>query len=240
MVKKGKKMKKALIALIGAACILLANDPVLTQLSTLNIIKDNQITILKVQDEGNVYLIKGESAKVPPGQANKKIDFYITKDKKILLMGNGIYTDSGEKVGFPLDKSVLEGKEAFSYGSGSKVLYVFTDPQCPYCKKFEQLMATLKEKYTFKVYLFPLPFHAEAIPMCKWILKAKDGNQMGERLIALANDSQEYKKLVLSPAEDKQLMDIINHQLSITEAAEIRSTPTVMDANFNKINWQAL
>ncbi|MDD5211077.1 MAG: thioredoxin fold domain-containing protein [Sulfuricurvum sp.] len=233
-------MKKTLIAFASIASALMANDPLVTELSSLNIIQENQIHVLKVKDEGNVYLIKGEPTQVAPGQSKQPFDFYVTKDKKILITGNGIYTQTHEKVGFPLDKNIIEGKEAFSYGTGSKILYVFTDPQCPYCKQFEKKMETLKDKYTFKIYLFPLPFHAEAIPMSKWILKGKDGEQMGERLISVANGSTEYKNPMLSPDEEKQLTAKIERQKNTAQEAEIRSTPTVLDSDLNKINWSTL
>lgn len=233
-------MKKTLIAWAGIASILMANDPLITELSSLSIIQESQIRVLKVKDEGDVYLIKGEPTKVAPGQFKQPFDFYVTKDKKILIAGNGTYTQTGERVSFPLDKNIIEGKEAFSYGTGSKTLYVFTDPECSYCKQFEKKMETLKDKYTFKIYLFPLPFHVEAIPMSKWILKGKDSNQMGERLIAVAKGSTEYKNFVLSPDEEKQLTAKIERQKNIAQEAEIRATPTVLDGELNKINWSTL
>lgn len=233
-------MKKTLLALFGTVSMLMAGDTLINELSALNIIQENQITILKVKDEGNVYLVKGEPTHAAPGQPISPFDFYVTKDKKILIMGNAIYTDTKNKVSFPIDKNILIGKEAFSYGTGSKVVYAFTDPECPYCKQFEKTMATLKDKYTFKIYLFPLPFHASAIPMSKWVLNAKDSNEMGQRLIALANGSEEYKKLVLSASEEQRLMDIINKQKAIAQEAEIRATPTVLDSDLKAVNWQAL
>lgn len=233
-------MKKTLLTILGIVSMLMADDTIINELSALNIIKENQIKILKVKDEGNVYLVKGEPTHPAPDQPKTPFDFYLTKDKKILIMGNAIYTDTKEKVSFPMDKSLLLGKEAFSYGSGAQVLYAFTDPECPYCKQFEKIMATLKDKYTFKVFLFPLAFHTQSIPMSKWVLKGKDSHEMGERLIALANGSAEYKKLVLSTDEDKHLMEIIEKQKAIAQEAEIRATPTVLDSNFNKVNWQGL
>lgn len=233
-------MKKTLLVILGTVSILMSNDTIINELSALNIIKANQINILKVKDEGNIYLVKGEPTFVAPGQSKSSFDFYVTKDKKIIIMGNAIYSDTNEKVSFPMDKNILIGKEAFSYGTGNQVVYAFTDPECPYCKKFERIMATLKDKYTFKIFLYPLPFHTEAIPMSKWILNGKDANEMGERLISLANNSEEYKKLVLSMDEEKHLMETIEKQKAIAKEAEIRATPTVLDSNFNKVNWQAL
>lgn len=234
-------MKKIIIALSLVASAIFANEQeLIAELSSLNIVQESQMNVLKVKDEGDLYMIKGEPMWVPPGQQKKSITFYLTKDKKVLLTGNAIYTDTKERVAFPLDKSIIEGKEAFSYGTGSKVLYAFTDPQCPYCKKFEQKIAKLGDKYTFKIYLYPLPMHAEAIPMCKWVLAAKDPKVMGERLIALANDSAEYKNLVLTPELDQKLTQVLNAQISVAHEAEINSTPTVLDSNMNKVNWSEL
>ena len=234
-------MKKIMIALSLTVSAIFANEQeLIAELSNLRIVQESQMHVLKVKDEGNLYMIKAEPMWVPPGQQKKSITFYLTKDKKVLITGNAIYTETKEKVAFPLDKNIIEGKEAFSYGVGSKVLYVFTDPQCPYCKKFEQRMAKLGDKYTFKIFLYPLPMHAEAIPMSKWILAGKDQKVMGERLIALANDSTEYKNLVLTPELEQKLTTTINTQIAVTQEAEINSTPTVLDSNMNKVNWTEL
>jgi thiol:disulfide interchange protein DsbC len=233
-------MKKTLIATCTIASALMANDPLVDELSTINIIKENQIHLIKAQDLGNIYLINGEPTLVPEGQLKKPFNFLMTKDKKILIMGDAIYTDTKEKVTFPIEKSMIAEKEAFSYGTGKEVLYLFTDPQCPYCKEFEKKLPSLKDKYTFKIYLLPLPFHSEAIPMSKWILKGKDKAQMGERLIAIANGSIEYKSLVLTPEEDQRLMQQINTLMTVADEAEIRGTPTVLDNNLSKVNAAGL
>jgi len=233
-------MKKLLITLALFASALIAEDTIITELSALNIIKENKINILKVQDEGNIYLIRGEPTRVAEGQLKQPFDFYLTKDKKILILGDAVYTDTKAKVAFPVDKNAIKGKEAFSYGSGNEILYVFLDPECPYCKQFEKKMATLKNEYTFKIYLFPLPFHANAIPMSKWVLVAKDAAQKGERLIALANGSIEYKEMVLTPELSQQLDELIKTQIIIGQEAHINATPTVLDSDMNKVNWPAL
>lgn len=233
-------MKKTLIAVLTMTSALIASNPLIDELSTLTIIKESQIHILKVQDEGSIYLINGEPTRVPEGQSKKPFNFFITKDKKILIMGDAIHTDTKDKVTFPMEKSMIAGKEAFTYGTGKDVLYVFTDPECPYCKEFEKIIPTLKDKYTLKIYLFPLPFHHDAIPMSKWILKGKDATQKSERLIAIANGSTEYKNLALSPEEDQQLMQVINALINVAQEAEIRGTPTVLDSDLKKVNWPSL
>jgi thiol:disulfide interchange protein DsbC len=227
-----------ILFLLGSA--LVADDTLISELNTLKIIQESKINILKVRDEGNVYFLKGIPTQVSDNQPKQAFDFYLTKDKKVLIMGNAIYTDTKKKLAFPIDKSIIQNQEAFSYGSGKETLYVFVDPQCPYCKQFEIKMATLKDKYTFKIYLFPLPFHADALPMSKWILKGKDKNEMSERLIAIANGSIEYKNLVLSSDEEKKLTDTLNIQINIGQGIEIQGTPTILDSEFEPVNWPTL
>jgi len=56
----------------------------------------------------------------------------------------------------PLDKAVVSGDK-----NGSLKLAVFTDPECPYCRKFEHELAQLKGVQVYS-FLFPLSFHKHA------------------------------------------------------------------------------
>jgi thiol:disulfide interchange protein DsbC len=62
----------------------------------------------------------------------------------------------------------LEDLTAFTVGSKGEVVYFVTDPQCPYCKKAEGIVAHMAEtgKLQLKVLLFPLSFHAGAKEQC--------------------------------------------------------------------------
>jgi thiol:disulfide interchange protein DsbC len=64
-----------------------------------------------------------------------------------------------EKQVHELDKYV-----AFTYGHSGKVIYLFTDPECPFCHRIEPILKKLADegKIQIKVILFPLPFHAHA------------------------------------------------------------------------------
>ncbi len=56
----------------------------------------------------------------------------------------------------PLDKAVVSGDP-----HGKLKLAVFTDPECPYCRKFEHELANLKGVKVYS-FLFPLSFHKHA------------------------------------------------------------------------------
>jgi len=84
----------------------------------------------------------------------------------------------------PEDLKRLDELVAFSAGKGKKVVYIVTDPQCPYCKKAEKIMDEMIEKgeITVKYLLFPLPFHKGAKEECISIIcddKGLDGFRSG-------------------------------------------------------------
>lgn len=54
----------------------------------------------------------------------------------------------------PIKRAIVYGKPEPS--DMSKVLYVFSDPQCPYCGEYEKTLERLPKDYT--VFLFPTPF----------------------------------------------------------------------------------
>lgn len=62
----------------------------------------------------------------------------------------------------------LEDLTAFTVGSKGEVVYFVTDPQCPYCKKAEKIVAHMAEtgELQLKVLLFPLSFHKGAKEEC--------------------------------------------------------------------------
>lgn len=99
---KGIMMKKLLIAILTTASALMAADPLITELNALSIVKDLvKSAILKVQDKGDVYLVNGEPSLVAMRRLEKTVWSADLKDKKIIIMGNALYTDSKMKVYFP-------------------------------------------------------------------------------------------------------------------------------------------
>ncbi|MCC2626010.1 MAG: thiol:disulfide interchange protein [Burkholderiales bacterium] len=99
--------------------------------------------------------------------------FYITNDGKYLFFGNLVDVASKKSMTekrtqelskidpklLPLDLAIKEVN-----GSGKRVLYVFSDPECPYCQMFEKQIAPMLTDTTIYTFLFPLPMHAQARP----------------------------------------------------------------------------
>jgi len=61
-------------------------------------------------------------------------------------------------------------------GNGQRKLAVFSDPDCPYCKKAEAEFAKL-DNATIYVFLYPLDFHQDAARKAKLVWCSKDRGQ---------------------------------------------------------------
>lgn len=238
--KKETQMKKIILGSVLLSSLLLAQNVDKDFLNNLPIVKQGNVKVEKFQKLDGIYHVKGTPAQAAPNQPLQPIEFFLTENFKQLIMGRAIDTANGQPVRFPVDLSELKGKEAITYGTGKKVLYVFTDPECPYCKTFEKKIPSLKDKYTFKIFLFPLSFHKNAIPMSKYILAAKSEKEKFERLLEIANESNKYQDLKLSPEENKELDGLIKKQLDYGRKAEVSGTPTVMDTKGSLVDWPKL
>ncbi|RLA73299.1 MAG: hypothetical protein DRG24_00525 [Epsilonproteobacteria bacterium] len=199
----------------------------------LDVIKKNSIVITDAMLIDGLYFIKAERNGGP-------ITFFISQNKKVFIPAEGYNLPSMSKISFPIDPTILLGKEDFSYGSGKKVIYAFTDPECPYCLKFEKKMAAVADKYTFKVFLFPLSFHKNAVAMSEWILDAKSDKEKAARLLKTANNDTSYKTAKTSAEHKAAVKKILEKNAAIGAKIGVRGTPSVFDSNMNSISWGEL
>ncbi len=86
----------------------------------------------------------------------------------------------------PEELQQLDSLAAFTLGQGKKVVYLVTDPQCPYCKQAEPLLKKLVENEDLSVrfLFFPLDSHPGAREQCISILcdnKGIEGYDSGYR-----------------------------------------------------------
>jgi len=72
----------------------------------------------------------------------------------------------------PLDKAVISGDK-----NGKLKLAIFTDPECPYCRKFEKELSQIKGVKIYN-FLFPLSFHKDAKRWSTAIWCSKDRHKM--------------------------------------------------------------
>ena len=116
----------------------------------------------------------------------------------------------------PVDKAVIMGNP-----KGSKKLYVFTDPDCPYCRKghleLKKLAASAPD-VAIHVMLFPLPMHPGAYDKSRTVLETKSLELMDN-----AFDGKDVPKP--SKESSKTAIDEI---IKFANANGISGTPTMV------------
>jgi len=161
----------------------------------------------KVENFGQVgttgmYMVQGTDKKSNP--------FKVVVDEKgeyLFLVQSVIDTKSRTEFKLPIDTTMLKGKESLTYGKGKEVIYVFTDPECPFCKKFELEWPKYEDKYTFKVFLFNLSFHKNAVPMSNYIIAGGSKETRADRLLEIAKGNDEGWKTFNKKLEEDALKE---------------------------------
>lgn len=119
----------------------------------------------------------------------------------------------------PLDQAITTVK-----GAGKRKLAVFSDPDCPYCKKLEQELALL-DNVTIYVFAYPLPMHADA--------------PRKSRLVwCSANRAQAWLDLMLKnkvPEGKGDCANPIDANLALGQKLNVQGTPAIILANGKRL-----
>jgi len=102
-------------------------------------------------------------------------------------------------------------------GTGKHEIAVFSDPDCPFCKKIEPELAKLKDT-TIYVYLMPLPMHTEAANRSARVWCEKDR-------------AKAWRDLMLSgrqPAADASCDQPVARTAALAKNLGIKATPTLV------------
>lgn len=168
-------------------------------------------------------------AEVEKGE--NKIPVYIDFSKQYLMSGNVIRLNDKQNVTREhsarmnkVDISRIPLADALLLGSATAKtrVIVFTDPECPYCKKLhEELKEVVRRDpdIAFLIKLFPLPMHPKAYGISQSIV---------------CNNSMEYLELSFAgkpvPAPNCAI-PVVDETLAIGKELGIRSTPTLVLPN---------
>lgn len=188
------------------------------------------LQIIDAQEKDNIYAIEvsGQRGNSSPG--------YITKDFSTVIVGRAFDAKTGEPIQVEKDMTEYKKNAPIIYGEGKDEYIVFTDPECPYCHKFEKMLPYLKEHGKFYIYLFPLSFHKNAEQMSQYVLSKKGSDKQIEALIEIANGDTTYSKYKPTDKIKKEL----EKSMEMANKAGVRGTPTVLDSIGQKVQWPNL
>ena len=110
-------------------------------------------------------------------------------------------------------------------GNGSRKLVVFSDVDCPYCRKFEAEL-TKVDNITVYTFLYPIEgLHPKAVQISKQIWCAPDRNK--------AWDDYTTKDIV--PKNDGQCSNPVDATIALGAKLKINGTPTLIFADGQRV-----
>jgi thiol:disulfide interchange protein DsbC len=117
---------------------------------------------------------------------------------------------------FPLTNAIKTVK-----GKGERKLVLFSDVDCPYCRKFEAELAKL-DNLTVYTFLYPIEsLHPKAVQTSKQIWCAPDRNKAWD----------EYINKGSVPANDGKCDNYVDETIALGNKLNVSGTPTIFFAN---------
>lgn len=158
---------------------------------------------------------------------------YVSENGEHLLMGEVIEVKSRRNLtqerldsltaikwdALPLDQAVKVVR-----GNGARKLAVFSDPDCPYCKKAEQEFVKL-DNVTIYTFMYPLQMHPDAPRKSKLVWCSKDRGQAWLDLMLKGK----------TPAGKDNCDNPVDENLKLGERLRIDGTPAIILANGKRI-----
>lgn len=226
----------ALVATLNAIEIITDTSKLQELQATNKVLQDPVLHLTGAIEKPHSYILKLE-ARTPNG--SQLVAAFLDKKTSEIYIGSA-YDKNGQPITFPKDVNAIKEGVAFSYGSGSKDLYIVTDPECPYCSRFEKAVAGKLGDYRVHVVLMPLSFHKKAPAMIEWIMQGKDDAERKKRFEELMiNGSTAYQTFIKDPKKPFVYSESVGETMKKVNRAtmelNVRGTPAIYDANFNPV-----
>jgi thiol:disulfide interchange protein DsbC len=164
------------------------------------------------------------------GGMKQPMPFFVSKDGKSVVPGSMVFVNNKpiftkqlqpklEKIDF---KFSTENRIVYN-PNGQKLVFMFFDPDCPYCQQVEEKLKTYAGNYRIVLKHFPLPHHHDA----------------KEKSIAMQVDWMKSKGIGLNEnAIQKEAQRIVDEDISEATKAEIMGTPFFIDEGGNIIDMR--
>lgn len=202
----------------------------IAQMEQLELFKRAQIKINKAYDTGSLYILNISVQGNPD-------EIYLTKDKKLVLAGDVIDASNGMKITSPADVAPIRGKEAFVYGTGTEEYFLFTDPECKYCKMLESYLPKIQDKVKIRVFYYPLDSHTNAKDLSLYIMSQKTADKKISAMFDSTTIIEKAKSMKYTPAELEKLEKQLDEQIQIGMKLNVQGTPTLFDKDGKNIIW---
>lgn len=160
---------------------------------------------------------------------------YTNAEGKYFLVGNLIdlaaqknLTEQREQVLKAIDVSQLPLDQAIQHikGKGERNLYIFTDPDCPYCHKLEAELATLDNVHIY-IFMFPIAsLHPNATGISQQVWCSKN------QYTAWTDYTLKQKM----PTATNTCDNPVAKNIELAKRLNVSSTPTLFLSNGHRIS----
>ena len=214
----------------------------LQELKTKNKVLQDPVLQLKAAiEKPDSYVLKIVATSQ---RGSQLITAFLDKKSSELYIGSG-YDKEGRAIQFPKDLKTIKEGVAFSYGTGSKEIYIVTDPECPYCTRLEKTVHGKLSDYTVHVIFFPLSFHKKAPAMVDWIMQGKDDAAKKDRFEQIMlKGSTAYSALIKDAKKPYVYSEAVKPAMERMQAAvlelNVRGTPAIYDKHLNPLSQDQL
>ena len=223
--------------LLSLSLALIAGEIDPKPFKSVKMLDQPHIKITKAYDHGLIYELSIEISS-PRGTQNTTA--YVTKDKKVVLLGDALDADTGESIKRPLNMVAIREQADIVYGTGTNEYIVFTDPECPYCVKFEKMWPSIEKNVKLYVYFMPLSNHRNATQMSYYVMKQKDHKAKAKAILDMANGDRSFEKLTMSQQIHELFGKKITENQTLANEFGARGTPSVFDSKGASVNWSTL
>ena len=208
--------------------------------SSIKALESPTLTILEGIDEGETYFLKLQYQKL----TKKKILYaFIDKKTEQVYVGTRYEKDGTPSVFPKTSKAIAEIKKGvfFTFGTGKKEIYMVSDPDCRFCKKFAKATAgKLGKRYRVHVIYQVFSFHKKSPAMVEWIMQGKDDNAKQQRMEAIMVEGSKAYLPLMKKARSKAIEEKIADGLKSASALEAMGAPMFYDSEFNLLDNNAL
>lgn len=204
-----------------ATCHSLSTEEAKTLLNNFGEVKDVKLAPVK-----GLY-------EVTLQQGNQQMTAYVDFSKQLILAGR-IYDIDTRKMMTPppkkvplklskaqLDRIKLEDSIIMGNHSSQKRMFVFTDPDCPHCKRLhEELKKLVSMEPDLAIYIkmYPLKMHHQAYDKARVILASGSLDMLNK---AFAGET-------LPPPGEKDRKEPVDETVKLAESLGIRGTPSLV------------
>lgn len=237
---------RKIAAFVGIAAALYAQTP-LELAKSVKMLNQKGMDVVAAHQFGELVQAK---VRIDQGTQYKFIDAFITEDGKKVVLGRLYDAKSGSVLTMPFDQSKwqksidvsqYEKEAAFKVGSGKRKYYVFVDPMCPFCKRFEKQSRDFAKNAnaTLFYFLFPLniPSHKDNRLISAWVLSKKPSKRADALAAYMVDGDMSYKKFKPTPEQTI----LVDRQVEIADKLGIRGAPTIIDDKGKPVkNWMAV